>query len=377
MKAILTKKNLLQGICTASHAIDARALMPVLRHVHLSSVEGLTEEETWIRFSGTDLETGISTVIPAQVLTPGEVTLPASVAAEIVGLLPDGSVTLERDGSLIRLSSPPAEFSLVGLPPDEFPDLPEVPEDVWFEMDTGQLRAALRRTVFACSADELRVVLRGVLFDFEGDTLKLVATDTFRLAVDTRSVFAPAGSGQARVVVPQRALLELLKIMPDRGTVRVYISERQILFCLPEATLVAALIEGQFPDYERVIPTDFDGRWVIPTELLAGALRRAQVVARQDMHRVVLRSRGEKVAISARAGDVGEAYDEVDAVREGDDLEIAFNCGYLLDVLNVLEADEVTFEMSGALSPAVLRPVGQEGYLCVVMPMEKGEEEEA
>jgi DNA polymerase-3 subunit beta len=249
-----------------------------------------------------------------------------------------------------------------------------VPEDVWFEMDTGQLRAALRRTVFACSTDELRTILQGVLFDFEGDTLKLVATDTFRLAVDTRSVFAPAGSGQARVVVPQRALLELLKIMPDRGTVRVYISERQILFCLPEATLVAALIEGQFPDYERVIPTDFDGRWVIPTELLAGALRRAQVVARQDMQRVVLRTRGEKVAISARAGAIGQAYDEVDAVREGDDLEIAFNCGYLLDVLNVIEADDVAFEMSGALSPAVLRPVGQEGYLCVVMPMEKGEE---
>jgi DNA polymerase-3 subunit beta len=241
--------------------------------------------------------------------------------------------------------------------------------------------------------------LQGVLFDFQGDALKLVATDTFRLAVDTRIV--PAGSGQARVVVPQRALLELLKIMPDRGTVRVYISERQILFCLPEATLVSVLIEGQFPDYERVIPTDFDGRWVIPTELLAGALRRAQVVARQDMHRVVLRSRGEKVAVSARAGgvgeayeevvrieekravpftragDVGEAYDEVDAARDGDGLEIAFNCGYLLDVLNVLEADEVTFEMSRALSPAVLRPVGQEGYLCVVMPMEKGEEEEA
>ena len=368
MKAILTKKNLLQGIRTASHAIGSRTALPVLGHVLLSSVEGLTDEETWVRISGTDLETGISTVIPAQVLTPGEVTLPASVAAEIVGLLPDGSVTLEQDGSLIRLSSPPAEFNLVGLAPDEFPDLPEVPDDVWFEMDAGHLRAGLRRTVFACSTDDVRTILQGVLFDFQGDTLKLVATDTFRLAVDTRAV--PAGSGQASAVVPQRALLELLKIMPGQGSVRVHISERQIMFRLPEATLVSVLIEGQFPDYQRVIPTDFDRRWVIPREPLTGALRRAGIVARQDMQRVVLRTRGEKVAISARAGDVGEAYDEVDAVRDGDGLEIAFNCGYLLDVLNVLETDGVAFEMSQALSPAVLRPVGQDDYLCVVMPMQ-------
>ena len=374
MKAILTKKNLLQGIRIASHAIDGRSTLPILGHVLLSSVEGLTDEETWVRISGTDLETGISTVIPAQVLAPGEVTLPASVAAEIAGLLPDGSVTLEQDGSLIRLSSPPAEFSLVGLPPDEFPDLPEVPEDIWFEMDLGQLRAALRRTVFACSADELRTILQGVLFDFEGDTLKLVATDTFRLAVDTRSVFAPAGSGQARVVVPQRALLELLKIMPDRGTVRVYISERQILFCLPEATLVAALIEGQFPDYERVIPDGYSSWWVIPREPLAGALRRAQIVARQDMQRVLLCLRGGKLAVSARAGAIGQAYEEV-PIRDGDSLEIAFNCGYLLDVLNVIETDEVAFEMTEPLSPVVLRPEGEADYRCVVMPMEKPGEE--
>jgi len=368
MKAILTKRNLLEGIRTASHAIDGRSVVPVLRHVLLSS------EETAIRISATDHQTGVSTVVPAQVLTPGKVTLPASVAAEIVGAFPEADVVLSSDdtGSQVRLECPPAEFNLVGLPPDEFPDLPEVPHDVWFEMDAGQLRAALRRTVFACSTDELRAVLQGVLFNFVGHTLELAATDTFRLAVDTRMV--PAGSGQARVVVPQRALLELLKIMPGQGSVRVHISGSQILFRLPQASLVAALIEGQFPDYQRVIPTDFNRRWVIPTEQLAAALRRAQVVARQDMQRVVLRSRGEKVAISARAGAIGQAYDEVDAVREGDDLEIAFNCGYLLDVLNVLETDGVAFEMSGVLSPAVLRPDGKDDYLCVVMPMEKGEE---
>lgn len=364
MKAILTKKNLLEGIRTASHAISGRTALPILGHVLLSS------EETTIRVSATDHQIGVSTVIPAQVLAPGELTLPASVAAEIVGAFPEADVILESDdtNNQVRLRCPPAEFNLVGLPPGDFPGLPEVPADVWFEMDTKQLRAGLKRTVFACSTDELRTILLGVLFNFQGDTLKLVATDTHRLAVDTRMV--PAGEGQASAVVPQRAVSELLKIMPDEGTVRVHISERQIMFRLPEATLVAALIEGQFPNYERVIPADFDKRWVMPTELLTGAVRRASIVARQDMQRVVFRSRGEKVAVSARAGAIGQAYEEVEAVREGDDLEIAFNCGYLMDVLNVVETDGVAFEMSQSLSPAVLRPVGQDDYLCVVMPMQ-------
>lgn len=364
MKAILTKKNLLEGIRTASHAISGRTALPILGHVLLSS------EETTIRVSATDHQIGVSTVIPAQVLAPGELTLPASVAAEIVGAFPEADVILESDdtNNQVRLRCPPAEFNLVGLPPGDFPDLPEVTDDVWFEMDAKQLRAGLKRTVFACSTDELRTILLGVLFNFQGDTLKLVATDTHRLAVDTRMV--PAGEGQASAVVPQRAVSELLKIMPDEGTVRVHISERQIMFRLLEATLVAALIEGQFPNYERVIPADFDKRWVMPTELLTGAVRRASIVARQDMQRVVFRSRGEKVAVSARAGAIGQAYEEVEAVREGDDLEIAFNCGYLMDVLNVVETDGVAFEMSQSLSPAVLRPVGQPDYLCVVMPMQ-------
>ena len=366
MKAVVTKKNLLEGIRTASHAIDGRSALPILRHVLLSS------EEAAIRISGTDHQIGVSTVVPAEVLTPGEVTLPAAVTAEIVGAFPEADVVLSSDdtGSQVRLECPPAEFNLVGLPPDEFPDLPEVPHDVWFEMDAGQLRAALRRTVFACSTDELRTILQGVLFNLVGHTLELAATDTFRLAVDTRMV--PAGSGQARVVVPQRALLELLKIMPDQGSVRVHISESQIMFRLPEATLVAALIEGQFPDYKRVIPDGCTSWWVIPREPLAGALRRAQIVARQDMQRVLLCLRGGKLAVSARAGDVGQAYEEV-PIRDGDSLEIVFNCGYLLDVLNVIEADYVAFDLNGPNWPAVLRPDGKDDYLCVVMPMEKRE----
>ncbi|BCW97292.1 MAG: DNA polymerase III subunit beta [Armatimonadota bacterium] len=364
MKAILTKKNLLEGIRTASHAISGRTALPILGHVLLSS------EETTIRVSATDHQIGVSTVIPAQILAPGEVTLPASVAAEVVGAFPEADVIVESDdiSNQVRLCCPPAEFNLVGLPPGDFPDLPEVPDDVWFEMDAKQLRAGLKRTVFACSTDELRTILLGVLFNFQGDSLGLVATDTHRLAVDTRMV--PAGEGQASAVVPQRAINELLKIMPVEGTVRVHISERQIMFRLPEATLVAALIEGQFPNYERVIPTEFDKRWVIPTELLTGAVRRASIVARQDMQRVVFRSRGEKVAVSARAGAIGQVYEEVEAVREGDDLEIAFNCGYLMDVLNVIETDGVAFEMSQSLSPAVLKPVGLDDYKCVVMPMQ-------
>lgn len=367
MKAVLTKKNLLEGVRTAGHAISGRTALPILGHVLIET------EETSVRISATDHQIGIATTVPAQVLEAGELTIPAKVAAEVINALPDSDVMIDccESNHQVRLQCPPSDYTILGLPPGEFPGLPEVPDDVWFEMEAKELRAALKRTVFACSTDELRTILLGALFSFEGDSLKLVATDTHRLAVDTRMV--PAGQGNATAVVPQRALNELVNILPDEGKVRVHISERQIMFRVGDITLSATLIEGQFPNYERVIPSDFDKKWVLPTALLTPAVRRAAIVAKEDMGRLVLKTSGERVAVSARASAIGRAYEEVDAVREGNDLEIAFNCQYLLDVLSVIDTEGVQLDLSQPLSPAVVRPVDQDSYLCVVMPMQTQE----
>ncbi|MCC6485758.1 MAG: DNA polymerase III subunit beta [Armatimonadetes bacterium] len=364
MKASISKKHLLDGIRTAAHAIRGRTALPILSHVLIAS------EGNSLRFSATDHQIGISTTVPAQVLEEGELALPASFAAEVISSLPEADVILEStEGNQVRVSCPPSEFQIVSLSPSEFPGLPEVPDTTWFEIEAKQLRTGLRRTEFACSVDELRAILLGVLFVYSGDTLKCVATDTHRLAVDTRMV--KAGEGEARAVVPSRAINELSRLLTDEGDVRVHISERQVMFTLGTLTLTATLIEGQYPNYERVIPTESDKRIVVPTALFLPAVRRAEIVARADLSRAVLKTSGEKVSIRARSGTVGQAYEEVEAVREGDDIEIAFNAGFLLDVLNVIDSEGVQMDMDGPLSPTVVRPAdADDGYLCVVMPMQ-------
>lgn len=366
MKAVLTKTNLLEGIRAAGHAISTRTALPILGHVLISSQDGE------LVFSATDHQVGISAVIPAQILEEGEMTVLATLAAEVFAALPESDVILEsNDQFQVKVTCPPAEYQLMGLPPKEFPGLPEVPDEVWFEIDAKELRQGLKRTSFACSTDELRSIMMGVFFSFTGDTLRLVATDTHRLAMDIRVI--ANGDGEASAVVPSKAVNELSRLLPESGTVRIHISHRQVMFQLGHITLTATLIEGQFPNYERVIPTQFDKKWVLPTSLFSPAVKRAAIVGREDMNRVVLKTSGEKIIIQARAGSVGRAYEEVEAVRDGDDVEVAFNAQFLLDVLNVIETEGVQIDLFQPLSPAVVRPVDQDDYLCVVMPMQVNE----
>lgn len=367
MKAVVSKKNLLDGVRTAGHAINQRTALPMLSHLLIS-----TQEEA-LRFQATDTQLGIAVTVPAQILDAGEMTVPAGLAAEIAGSLPEADAMVESsetNQATIKCGS--SEFQILGLAPGDFPGLPDVSDSTWLEIPAKDLRTSLRRTTFACSTDELRTALLGVLFAFSGDTLRLVATDTHRLALDER--MTGTGQGQASAIVPARAVNELLRILPEDGSVRVHISERQISFSIANLLLTASLIEGEFPKYDRVIPQDFERRIVAPTAILAPAVRRAGIVARSDMNRVVLKAHDDKLEISSRSGSVGRATEAVEAVLEGDPIEIAFSSEYLADALDAIETEGVQIQMSGALDPAVIRPVDQDDYLCVVMPMQLQEE---
>ncbi len=367
MKAVLSKKNLLDGVRTAGHAISARSALAVLTHV-LASAEGDS-----IKFQATDNQIGIACTCSAQVLEPGNLTLPAALAAEAIASLPEADVLIESNElNQIRILCGASDFQLLGLPPGDFPGLPEVSDATWFEIPSKDLRTALRRTSFACSNDELRSALLGVLFAFTGDTLRMVATDTHRLALDVRMV--ASGNGEASAIVPARAVNEMLRVLPEEGSVRVHISERQIGFAVGNLAVTASLIEGEFPKYDRVIPQDFERKIVVPTGVFTPAVRRAGIVGRGDMNRVVVKADGDRVHVSSRSGSTGSAMDEVEAVLEGEPIEIAFNSEYLLDALDVIETEGVQIQLSGQLDPAVVRPVDQDDYLCVLMPMQLKEE---
>jgi DNA polymerase-3 subunit beta len=339
----------------------------------------------------TDLEMWIEHTLPTPTMgADGAASVPARNFTELVAAMPDSDVEfhLEDETHALRLRCNRANYKLLGLPADEFPLLPQVKEESRFVVDRAVLREAIRQTVFAASTDETRPMLTGVLVVFQGDTLKLVATDTHRLAV--RECAVKQAQGSASAIVPSRVMNELLRIGSDEGDVVVTLSASQIQFEVPgdtphadassrkerlgDTTLISRLIDGQYPNYERVIPTQSTRRLTLERDPFVAGIRRAAVVARDSANRVVLRTTedGERLTITAESGSVGNAYEEIE-VAGGSDIEpveIAFNAKYLIDVLSVIDSEGLHIDLTEPLRPGIVRPTGDSNYLCVLMPMQ-------
>ena len=382
LKADCPRKSLLEAVQTVGHAVSGRSSLPILSHILIQS------EESGLRLIATDLELGISCRIPeAGIQEIGALTAPARTLTEVLANLPDKSdVALSVDKShTVRVHCERSDYKILGLPAEEYPKLPEVKDAAGFSVPQKVLREMIRHTLFAVSTDEARAILTGVFMVFDGETLKFVATDTHRLAVKTAVI--KDGRGSQNAIVPARALTELTRLLTDaEGDVAVTLSTNQVQFDLPgenNVQIVSRLIEGQFPNYQRVIPAAHQKKLTIPTQPLLRAVRRASIVARENANRVIFRTEDDKLVLTAESQSVGNAHEEVEIGREGDDVEIAFNAKYLLDVLSVVDAESVHLELTEALKPGVLRPVPtptKDGdsnaldlapdYLCVLMPMQ-------
>ena len=229
---------------------------------------------------------------------------------------------------------------------------------------------------FAVCKEEMRHALTGIRMEFEGDTLRLAATDTHRLAVRTARIDSGAGEPIA-AIVPLKAI-QLVQKIPAGETITLQLGQHRAAFLGENAAVYTQLIEGQYPNYKRVIPQEFTRRWVLTVKDFRNALRRAYLIAKNNAtdgyktytSKVYLRTDGDKLVITAQ-GYAGEAEETVNLVREGDDLEIAFNAKYLLDVLDVVKSESVVMELTEALRPAVVKPAELDDYLCVIMPMAK------
>ncbi len=364
MKINCSRKELFEGIQTAGRAVSSRSSLPILGHILIR-----TQNER-ITLAATDLEIGVECIVRAKVETPGSLTVPAKVISEVLSTLPDTEIALSVDeNNRVTVKWGTSDYQILGLPPEEFPMLPEVKDDVSFKIDKAELKRIIHQTSFAVSQDESRASLTGVLLQVTEDGLKLVSTDTHRLCI----VEAPASEikGETQAIVPGRAMAELQRVVEDEeGTVDVSVSHSQILFKSDDTLLISRLIEGQFPNFQKVVPQDFDKELIIPTDQLQQSARRAAIVARDDANRIVLRTGEQKLTITAESATVGKAYEEVDIAREGEDIEMAFSSKYLLDFLAVIETEAIEMQLTGPLSPALLRPQDSDNYTYVLMPMQ-------
>ena len=364
MKAICSRNELHHGVQTVSRAVAGRSSLPILNNVLIRTEDGK------LRLMSFDLEMGIESTIPATIEEEGSLTVPARVIAEFLTTLPELDIVLSVDEqNAVNVKCQNSDYTIYGLPPEEFPALPEVPDEHSFEITQAALRDMIKQAIIAVSPDESRAILTGILLQLQGDEIRLVGSDGHRLALRTSQV--ANASGEATAIVPGRALSEVGRMLEDEDTpVSVAISENQIKFDVNGVSVVSRLIEGQFPNYERIIPQQTEKKLIMPAEMLLSAVRRASIVARENANRVVLRTEGDRLTVTAESGDVGKAYDEIEIVKEGEDIEIAFNAKYLMEYLSVVDTEGIAMELSGPLSAGLIKQVGKDDYLYVVMPMQ-------
>jgi DNA polymerase III subunit beta len=371
MNVSVMQENLARGLQTVSRAVSSRATLPVLANVLLKT------EDSGLKLTATNLEIGINCWVPGKVAEAGEITVPARLLTDLVASLPNQRIDLvlsPKDRTL-KLTCGNNRSSIKGIEADEFPVVAAIGETPATSIDARVLREALGEVVFAAASDESRPILTGVLTRLDGDTMTLAAADNYRIAVRTVTLERPV-SPEIVIVVPGRSYAELMRVLPDAEMpieITVTPNKSQVLFHVEGIDLVSRLIEGQFPNYEPVIPTAHSSRAVIDREAFLAGTRRASIFARDSANIVKIELGGDGdatgVSITAHAADVGDNADTVEAAIEGSPTTIAFNARYLIDVLGNLGSEEAALELSGPLAPGVIRGIGKDDYVHVIMPV--------
>jgi len=363
------KDELLKGVQLVQNAISPRSTLPILSNILFESTdEGL-------RLSSTDLEVGIRCQVKADVKSGGALTVPAKPLGEFLRTLEDGRelALKSADGQKIEIRSGRDRCTLACLPKDDYPILPEFNLEKAIHLNQTVLREMIRKSAFAVSTDETRYVLNGVDFLLENGKMILVATDGRRLAYIQREISDKKASINA--IIPTKAVNELARVLgaEEKGAeFRMSFTENQVTFQYKNVVIISRLIEGNFPNFDQVIPKGHDIQLRLKSKQILLATQRAAVGTMERGGSVRYSLSVGRLQISASAQGRVEVESEVEVDYKGEPFAIAFNPAYLVDVFKSLEADEVFLEFSTPLNPGVIRPVSDEDYKYVLMPMQVG-----
>ena len=373
MRLSCLQENLNRGLSVVGRAVATRTTLPITNNVLL------TVDQSRLKLAATNLEMAISCWIGAKVEEEGAVTVPARLLAEFISSLPSDRVDISLSPRTKTLGLKCARFEarISGVDAKDFPPIPGVEDGITTRVEVDALRQGISQVVFAAASEDSRPVLTGVDAKFEGDLLTLAAADGFRLAVCKLPLASPV-SQETEVIIPARTLTELNRLMADQEEaieITVNPNKSQALFRLKNIELVSQLVQGAFPQYSQLIPQSYNTRAVVDIAQFLRATKTASIFASDGggIVRLVIAPGGEltpgKLTISARSDEIGDDVGEIDATVEGEEAKIAFNGRYLIDVLGVLAEAQVALEITNPSSPGVIRPVGVDNYLHVVMPM--------
>ena len=370
MKLTIERAQLLKSLAHVQSVVERRNTIPILSNVKLEGRPGS------LSLNATDMDLDIIETAPADVSRPGATTAPAHTFYEIVRKLPDGSqVEIEHDADtgLMTLRSGRSKFTLSCLPVEDFPVLSGGELPFTFCLTAAELKALVDRTRFAISTEETRYYLNGIYLHAAttpgGEVLRAVATDGHRLA--RVEVTLPEGAaGMPGVIIPRKTVQEMRKLIDEtEGEVTVSLSETKLRFAFADAVLTSKLIDGTFPDYERVIPADNDKQLDVDVKSFAQAVDRVSAISTEKSRAIKLSLEKGTVTLSASSPENGSATEEIEAQYDSTPLEIGFNSRYLLDILGQVEGDKARFSMADAASPTVVRDGVNAGAIYVLMPM--------
>jgi len=370
MKISCTQENLTKGLGIVGHMVSPRTTLPVLNNILLKVEKGR------LNLSATDLEIGINTWIGAKVDKEGAITCPARLLYEYISTNTDKTINLEIKDQALRLESEHFKANIKGIEASEFPLIPEVKNGSKIVARGADFRDGILKTVFACAPDETRPVLAGVYLKTGSGKLKMVATDSYRLAEKTLNLdFSSPADKQVNIIVPGRTMTEIGRLLDEEvEKVEIMVGENQVQFKLGPTNLVSRLVEGSFPDYEQIIPTGIKTKIMVKNNQFQNAIKMASFFAREAANNIKLQlKKPKKLNIIAVSPQIGDNVSEQEVEFSGEELEIAFNAKFILDVLPVLGAEELTLELAGSLSPGIIRPNKDKNYLYIIMPLRMDE----
>jgi len=371
MKLSCLQENLNKGLSIVNRAVATRTTLPITQNILIAT------DQSRLKLAATNLEMAITCWVGAKVEDEGAITIPARILTEFVSSLPADRVDLVLTKDTLHLKSGRFEAKINGMKADDFPPSPQVTDGMTTKVEIEALRTGISQVTFAAASDEARPVLTGVHADFNDTRLTLAAADGFRLAVHKTSVQSKVAK-QTAIIIPAKTLNELGRFLTEQEEpieITVNQQKTQVLFRLKNIEMVSQLIQGTFPNYSQLIPGSYTSRAVIDVAEFLRAVRMSSIFARDGsgIVRLVATPGAEgaagKISVSARAEEIGENVGEVDALIDGEKAQVAFNVKYLSDALSAIHQKQVALETTTSSSPGVIRPVGVDNYVHVVMPM--------
>jgi DNA polymerase-3 subunit beta len=371
MKFKINRDHFANGLAQVLNVVGSKATMPILSNVLIEA------EKDQISLTTTNLDLGIRCKIKAEVKETGAVTLPVKRLATIVRELPNVDVTFDSAPNYqVKLSSGGSNFKIMGIGKEEFPPLPEFGDEKAYTLEQGELTSMLKSVAYAQSSDETRYILNGVYFNFKDGKLSLVATDGRRLALVSKEMDVPAASAGA-IILPAKTVSELTRLLDKGEKVKINFNDRRAAFqiatdkdtsgLIDYVYLYSKVVEGNYPNYNQVVPKETHQRIKLERELFLQCVHRAALVCSEKSNSVKIKLSSNLLEITAQSPDFGEAHESMAIGYSGPDLQVAFNPVFVMDPLRALTKDEIFFELKDEVSPGVFKTL--DSFICVIMPV--------